>query len=220
MWVKMHRCLLKKPIWQNQNLFRVFSWCLLKASWNHHEQIVGMTKVQLEPGQFVYGRLKASEETGLHESTIRNCINWLKQNNTLTIKSTNKYSVITIINWALYQSGEDEQDSQQDSQQDNNRTTTGQQQDTTKNTKKIKKVKEETYDYFSDFWAEYPKHRKGVKADVLRYWKTLKMNDELMEKIMKKLFSEIESVSWTKDEGQYVPKAIKWLKEARWEDGK
>ena len=217
MWVKLHRCLLKKPIWQNPNLFRVFCWCLMKASWNHHEQIVGMTKVQLEPGQFVYGRLKASEETGLHESTIRNCMNWLKQNNTLTINSTNKYSVVTVVNWALYQSELDTKDSQQDSQQDNNRTTTGQQQDTTKKIKKVKKLKEETYDYFSDFWREYPKKDKKIPAQKI--FARLKMNDELMSKIMDSLYRFIESEQWTKENGKYVPLPTTWLNERRWEDG-
>ena len=189
----------------------------MKASWNHHEQIVGMTKVQLEPGQFVYGRLKASEETGLHESTIRNCMNWLKQNNTLTINSTNKYSVVTVVNWALYQSELDTKDSQQDSQQDNNRTTTGQQQDTTKNIKKVKKLKEETYDYFSDFWREYPKKDKKIPAQKI--FARLKMNDELMSKIMDSLYRFIESEQWTKENGKYVPLPTTWLNERRWEDG-
>ena len=140
-WVKFHRCLLSKALWKNHNLFRVFSWCVMKASWNEYEEIVGMTKVILTPGQFIFGRFKAAEELGLKPSTVVDCIKWLKSNNTIDIKPNNKFSVITLVNWELYQSDEEEPDTNSDTNSDTNATTTRQQPDTTKKVKKVKKVK-------------------------------------------------------------------------------
>ena len=85
---------------------------------------------------------------------------------------------------------------------------------------KEKKSKEEqnNYDYFSDFWAEYPKKDKKIPAQKI--FSRLKMNDELMEKIMSSLFRFIESEQWTKENGKYIPLPTTWLNERRWEDGK
>lgn len=222
-WIKLHRCLIKKAIWKNHNLFRVFSWCLLKANWQEeYEEMVGMTKVVLNPGQFVFGRFKAAKELGLKPSTLVDCLKWLKTNTTIDIKSNNKFSVITVINWELYQSDEDEPDTKSDTKSDNTPTTSRQQADTNKNTKKSKKSKKEItkdeYDYFSDFWQEYP--RKVAKPDAVKAFAKLKMNDELMELLMAGLFRAIESESWLKDGGKFIPYPATWLNGRRWEDGR
>ena len=40
-WVKLHRKLVDNPIFKNDKLFRVFMYCLLKASHKDHDQLVG-----------------------------------------------------------------------------------------------------------------------------------------------------------------------------------
>lgn len=84
---------------------------------------------------------------------------------------------------------------------------------------KIKKSKEEqnTYDYFSDFWKEYP--RKEAKADAVKAFAKLKMNDELMDTLMAGLFRATESEAWLKDGGKFIPYPATWLNGRRWEDG-
>ena len=155
-WVRLHRCIMDKAIWKNHNLYRVFSWCIMKATWQPYETIVGMTKVVLEPGQFIFGRHEAAAELLMKPSTVFDCMKWLKANSTIDIKSDNKKSVITIINWPLYQSGEDEPDTKSDNSSDNNATTSRQQADTnkkgknTKKDKKVKNVKEEIQLVFSE----------------------------------------------------------------------
>ena len=52
----------------------------------------------------------------MSESQIRSCIKSLKKIGSLTIKTTNKFSVITIVNWSAYQICA-QQDDQQDDQQ-------------------------------------------------------------------------------------------------------
>lgn len=84
---------------------------------------------------------------------------------------------------------------------------------------KIKKSKEEqlTYDYFSDFWEEYP--RKTAKADAQKAFAKIKVDDDLMEKIMDALFAAKESEAWVKDGGKFIPYPATWLNGRRWEDG-
>jgi len=184
----------------------------MKATHQKIELMVGMTKLILEPGQFVYGRHVASDETGLKPSTIRNCMEWLKNNESLDIKSDNKKSVVTVINWGLYQSGEDEVDSKKD----NNLKTTGQQQDTNKNNKNKKNIKNNiSIDYFSDFWTDYPKKVDKPRAE--RAFAKLKMNDDLMNKLMAGLYKYIDK-KWKGKEKEFIPNPATWLNGRRWED--
>ena len=102
-WVRLDRNIIGTEIWRNHNLFRVWVWCLMRASWAEREISVGLTKVFLEPGQFVFGRHSAATELGMSPSTLYGCLQRLVANNKLDIKSDNKKSVATVVNWALHQ---------------------------------------------------------------------------------------------------------------------
>ncbi|HCY8599805.1 TPA: DnaD domain protein [Staphylococcus aureus] len=164
-WIKLHRKLLDSPIFQNEKLFKVFAYCLMKASHKDHTQLVGRRVVELEKGQFVFGRKRASEELRLKESTVRDYIKLLENLGTIVVKSDNKFSVITVVNWAIYQSMEENSDSKNDNksttngQQINNKSTTNQQQiNTNKNVKNGDNVKNDenekkkavAFDFFQD----------------------------------------------------------------------
>jgi len=84
----------------------------LKASYKEFDAIVGLQVVHLMPGQFVFGLHVASKETGLSIQEIRTIVDFLRKAGNLTIKSTNKFSVITIINWPTYQGDDLENNNQ------------------------------------------------------------------------------------------------------------
>jgi hypothetical protein len=136
-FIKLYRKLLDNPIFQNEKLLKVFIWCLLKATYKSYEQMVGLQIVKLSPGQFIYGRIKASEELKIKQSTLAGLLDSLRKRQIVNIKSNNKFSVITIVNWELYQSGEDETDNKSD----NKATTNRQQTDTNKKLKNIENIK-------------------------------------------------------------------------------
>lgn len=99
----LHRKLLINPIFKNHKLLQTFLYCLLSASHKQREQIIGDSIVALEPGQLVTGRHAISAATGLSEQNIRTALNKLEVVGILTIKPTNKYSIISITNWDMYQ---------------------------------------------------------------------------------------------------------------------
>lgn len=142
-WVKLHRKTLNSSVFQNEKLLKTFVWCLLKASHKKHEFLHGRQKVSLKPGQFITGRKRAGEELDMPPSTAWFYLNLLKADRTLDIKSTNRYSLITVVNWGLYQSDADGIDNTLDSNLDNKRTTNGQQTDTYKNVKNVKNDKKD-----------------------------------------------------------------------------
>lgn len=81
-------------------------------------------------------------ETGLSEQIVRSCLQALKLTSNLTIKSTNKFSIITIINWDIYQVDECEFNQQITSNLTNKQPTNNQQITTYKNIKNIKNIEE------------------------------------------------------------------------------
>ena len=99
---------------KNHKLWAFWTWALMKASYQEYDIIIGLQNVHLTPGQFIFGRKKCAEETGLSEREIRTIIAFLKKSENLTIKTTNKFSIITIVNWHTYQSMEAGNDHQND----------------------------------------------------------------------------------------------------------
>lgn len=133
-WVKLHRQILRNPIFQNDKLFRVFIYLLLSARHTDGDQLIGDTIVPLKSGQWATGRIAISRDTGLTQQNVRTALNKLEKLNILTIKPTTKFSVFSIVNWEKYQ-----QDNQQVT---NSQPTSNQQVTTNKNGNNDKNEKE------------------------------------------------------------------------------
>lgn len=125
-YVKVWRKIQDTEILKNHRYCAFFLWSLTKASHKRINIIVGCQPITLEPGQFVFGRRIAAKELGMSEQEIRTCIELAKKADFLTIKSTNKFSIITIINWPIYQGSDIDN-------QPANQPTTNQQLTTNKN---------------------------------------------------------------------------------------
>lgn len=78
-WIKLYRKIMKSPIWENEKALKIWIWCLLKATHEEREQLVGQQVVELKKGQFVFGRKKASDELQMNENTIYRYIKLLKK---------------------------------------------------------------------------------------------------------------------------------------------
>lgn len=118
-YVKLWRKSLDKGWIKNHKLWAFWSWCLLMTTHKEFDAIVGLQVIHLMPGQFIFGRKKAAEETRLTEREIRTILDFLKKAGNLTVKTTNKFSVITITNWSTYQPITDTNVQQNDQQSSN-----------------------------------------------------------------------------------------------------
>jgi hypothetical protein len=78
-WIKLYRKIMKSPIWENEKALKIWIWCLLKATHEDREQLVGQQIVELKKGQFVFGRKKASDEIQMNENTIYKYIKLLEK---------------------------------------------------------------------------------------------------------------------------------------------
>lgn len=113
-FVALHRSLLNWGWHADPATGWLFVNLLLMANWTDSEWR-GMT---IKRGQLVTGRKALAAQTGLSERQIRTALDHLKSTNELTIKSTNKFSLITIVNYGKFQDVQSDIDQQNDQQVD------------------------------------------------------------------------------------------------------
>lgn len=119
-YVNLWRKTQDTAVFQNEGLFKVFVWCLWRAAWKETYVAIktgrGISEVKLVPGQFIFGRESAAKELKMSPSTVWKRILKLKKLDFLNIESNSHYSIITIINWHIYQQEKKNKDSESDRQ--------------------------------------------------------------------------------------------------------
>ena len=198
-WVKLHRKTTKWEWYSDHNVTRLFFHLLLKA--NHKE--TNWRGSTVNPGQLITGRIQLADETGLSEQQIRTALNKLKSTSEITIKPTNKYSLITITSWSEHQIKDDVSTSKTT----NNQPTSNQQVTTSKN---VKKEKKEYSEPFLEFWKLYP--NKKSKEGAYKAFK--KTNGTPIEDILLGLDKYIKG----KEDWKAWQHPATWLNGKCWED--
>jgi len=132
-WIKFHRKMLDWEWYEDANVFRLFTHLLLTANYKS-SRFRGHT---VPPGSLVTGRISLSEQTGLTQQQVRTALNKLKSTSEITIKTTNKFSIISIACWDKYQHDEGEMTSKTT----NHQPTSNQQVTTSKEGKKVRRDK-------------------------------------------------------------------------------
>lgn len=137
-WIKLHRQFLEWEWSNDSNMVHLFIYLILNA--NHKDK--KWKGVTIKKGQLISGINSLNKNTSISIQSIRTCLERLKSTCEITIKSTNKYSIITIVNWELYQYEEDEVTSKSTGKLTNKQQTTNKQLTTNNNENNEKNVKE------------------------------------------------------------------------------
>jgi hypothetical protein len=227
-YVKLWRKTLDSGILQHPTAWQVFGYLLLMANSKPHRRIIAGVMTEAKPGEVITGRERLAEELGLSVQQIRTALNLLKKLEIVTIKSTNKYSVISLVNWDRYQQHEPagQPASPPAGQPAPNQHLTTEQEVKNINTPTLSSLRSErasptakTFPQeFLDFWSAYPK--KTGKDAAYRAWQTKKRErrlpaiDDLLEAVRKAKASS----QWQEDGGKYIPNPSTWLNQGRWED--
>lgn len=115
-WIKLYRRTRQSFVWTDANLLKLWLLLLMKASHEDHRFLFNGQEVAVTSGQLVTGAHTLASEfnEGVPRDkavTWRTAWRWVKKFETagmLTIKSTTKYSVISITNWDRYQSADNQ----------------------------------------------------------------------------------------------------------------
>jgi hypothetical protein len=171
-YFKVHRKILESQIFAHPIALKIWVWCLAKVTFKNRFVSLkigkGYTTVELNPGQFLFGRFKAEEELNIDGSTI---YKWMQKFSSeefsmIKIESNNQYSVITINKWDEYQNGEDEEVTTKEQPSNNSVTTEEQQRNTNNNDNKDKNTNTWRTDfqtYLSECKSEYQKFMEDTE---------------------------------------------------------
>lgn len=137
-YIKLHRKIMDSAVWSDPYYLKLWMYCLMKATHKEREVILGNQVITLKPGQFITGRNSLAEDLNkemkpkqrLAEKTWYRYMENLERWQMLTIKKTNKYSVISILKWNEYQ--------ESDHQKSIKSPSDDQQMSTNKNVKNVK----------------------------------------------------------------------------------
>lgn len=169
-WIQLHRKLTDWEWYKDVNTCHLFIHLILSAN---HKDTKWRGEV-IKAGQILTGRKELSVKTGLTERQIRTSLNRLKTTSEMTIKSTNKYSLITITNWKQYQEKNEKATSKVSIKRpaSDQQTTTSNNINNKNNDNKITNNNNIKID-FESFWAEYGRIGSKEKAKS-SYIKALK----------------------------------------------
>lgn len=120
-YVKLWRKALDCGLLQNGPAWQLFGYLLLKAAHKGYVATMGRVSCDVLPGESVFGRLRAANDLNLGEQQIRTALKTLEKMKIVTTKSTNKFTVVSFVNWDVYQS-----DGDKTNQQNNQQTTSKQ----------------------------------------------------------------------------------------------
>ena len=115
-YIKLSRGLLDWEWYSDINTTRAFIHMLLKANWRDGN----FKGVPVPRGSFVSSIGKLANETGLTEREIRTAISHLKTTGEVTSKTTNKFTVFSVVKYDLYQASDKQNVSQEPSKRHSN----------------------------------------------------------------------------------------------------
>lgn len=102
-YIKVFRKLKKNPIYKDSESVHLCLHLLLSANYKPNKFLFNGKEVTVKRGQLITGRKQISAETGISESTVKRRLKLFEKLGILTIKSTNKFSIITLCNYKHYQ---------------------------------------------------------------------------------------------------------------------
>ena len=138
-WVKLHREVMKKALWQNINDWRLAETILMQANYEKGEFLSRKgAKIIVEIGQMITGLNQLSLLSGLSLQNVRTSLEHLKKLEFLTLTSTHHGTIISVCNYSTYQGYEDTNNTNQHANQHRGNTEVT----TIKEVKEVKEVKE------------------------------------------------------------------------------
>ena len=127
-WIRIHRKLIEAPWFSKSEYVHLWLYLLLKANHRDKEIYLGSEKILVRRGQLLTSRHKLSEVVHIQENKIYRMLKCFENEHQIEQQKTSRYTVITILNYDIYQKNE-----QVIEQQMNNQRTTNEQPMNTNN---------------------------------------------------------------------------------------
>lgn len=108
-WIKLYRSIEDWSWYKDNDTKSVFIHLLINARHTAGECYGNM----LQPGQLITGQKALSKALGMTEQRVKTALKRLIKDGTISKKSTNKYSIVTLCQWGVHQNTQEQLTSNQ-----------------------------------------------------------------------------------------------------------
>ena len=104
-WIALDRSIMDSWLWKDKPFNKAIAWIdlLLLANHDDNKFLLGNELVEVKRGSFITSEKKLMERWGWGNTKVRNFLELLKSDGMIIQETTTKRSVITIVNYRLYQ---------------------------------------------------------------------------------------------------------------------
>lgn len=102
-WIKLHRGIFDHWISSDPDYFCVWLRMLTEANFEDKKHLFNGALLEIKRGQIIFGLEAWSAKTGVTIAKLRKLLEMLENDKMINRQKTNKYSLISIVNYALYQ---------------------------------------------------------------------------------------------------------------------
>lgn len=233
-WIKLHRGIFDHWISTDPECLCVWLRMLTDANFEDKKHLFNGALIEIKRGQIIFGLEAWSAKTGVSISKLRRLLDMLEKDKMIDRQKTNKYSLISILNYSLYQ--DDDRQTASKTQADDKQTATpkelknirskevnnivdsGESPDLVSKKKKPSAFDDVKVSYqekaFNVFWSEVERKKTG-KADALKAFLELTKgcdNDETDFRLS--VICNWYGLYLAEDESRLLPENKKFLKGA------
>lgn len=117
-WVKFWRDQFNHWLSEKKPWCDGYAWTYLYSQANYKKGVVNFRNeyIPIERGQYITSKLKIAKKFGWTYRHVENFLKALKNDEMITYRTTNRYIVVTVINYSDYQGNDAESDEQNDEQ--------------------------------------------------------------------------------------------------------
>lgn len=102
-WIKTYRNILDHWVWQDPMTFRCWMYILLKANHSDKKVMFDGSLMTIGRGQFLTSIRKLGDDVGCSRDKIRKILQTLKEDNMVSVRATHRGTLLTVINYGVYQ---------------------------------------------------------------------------------------------------------------------
>jgi len=235
-WIKLHRGIFDHWIAGDPEYLCVWLRMLTDANFEDKKHLFNGALIEIKRGQIIFGLEAWSAKTGVTISKLRRLLDMLEKDRMIDRQKTNKYSLISILNYSLYQ--DDDRQNASKTQADDKQTATPKELKNIRSKElkdlvdsvespdlvsKKKKPKPTAFDdltvsyqerAFNVFWKEVEK-KKSAKADALKAFLELTkdLDNEKVDFALN-VICHWYDLYLAEDESRLLPENKKYLKGA------
>ena len=142
-WIKLHRKIMNNPFYFAEPFTRMQAWVDLLLIANHKDGFFRVRGIRVETkrGQVGYTSESLGKRWTWSKGKVLRFLNELQNDTQIETQKSNITTLITILNYEIYQGDGTQNETQNDTQTEHKRNADGTQTDANKNVKNIKKEK-------------------------------------------------------------------------------